>query len=197
MLFKAAFAIAFAFAAIVAARTARLAARRHGGRLSQLSNEVRGLLFVRAALGIVFYTSLMAWMFWPRAWSWMYVPVPVVIRWIALGLLIPTLAFFAASFHALGANYRGGVGLYPEHVLVTKGPYRHIRHPIYVAFVAIMCLVFLLSANWLLGLSGFLLVVSIAIARIPVEERELHERFGKPWEAYRSQTGVVLPRVWR
>jgi len=151
MWFKLAFGVSFVFAMVVAARTARSAARRHGGALNQLSHEVRGLLVVRAALGIVFYTALTAWMVWPRSLTWMYLPIPPILRWIAVGLLIPTLIMFAGSCRALGTNYRGGVGLHPDHVLVTKVPYRYIRHPIYVAFIAIMCLVLLRSANWLLG----------------------------------------------
>jgi protein-S-isoprenylcysteine O-methyltransferase Ste14 len=136
-------------------------------------------------------------MFWSRSLTWMYLPIPMPLRWIAVGLLLPTLGLFAASFHALGANYRGGVGLYRAHVLVTRGPYARIRHPIYVAFIAIMGLVLLISANWILGLSGLLLVGSIAVARIPVEECQLHERFGASWDAYRAQTGSVFPRVRR
>lgn len=197
MWFKVAFGISFAFAFTVAARTARLAAQRHGGAVNQLANEIRSLLVVRAVLGLVFYGALVMWMFWPGSASWMYLPVPTPLRWVAVGLLAPTLLGFAASFRALGTNYRGGVGLYPEHALVTTGPYRRIRHPIYVAFIGIMCLVALISANWLLGVSGLLLVVSIAVARIPVEERQLHERFGGSWEKYRAGTGAVLPRVWR
>jgi protein-S-isoprenylcysteine O-methyltransferase Ste14 len=197
MWFKIAFGVAFLFAVTIAARTATLAGKTHGGTMNHLSHEVRGLLAVRAALGIVFYGSLVAWIFWPRSLSWMYLAIPNALRWTAVALLIPTLVLFATSFSALGASYRGGVGLYPNHVLVTTGPYRLIRHPIYLAFIAIMCLVFVLSANWLLGLSGLLLVSSIAIARIPVEERELRERFGMSWRAYQAQTGRMFPRVWR
>lgn len=195
MWFRLAFGVAFVFAATVAAMTARLAARRHGGALNQLSHEIRGLLFLRAALGIVFYTALVAWMFWPHSLTWMYLAIPVTLRWTAVGLLLPTLGFFAASFRSLGANYRGGVGLYPAHTLVTTGPYQYIRHPIYVAFIAIMGLVLLISANWVLGVSGLLLVIGIAAARIPVEERQLQERFGAEWEAYRTRTGSIVPHL--
>lgn len=195
MWFKLAFGVAFGVALTVAARTARLAAERHGGGVNQLAHEIRGLIAVRAALGIIFYAALAAWLFWPAAGAWMYLPLPDAVRWTAVGLLVPTLIGFAASFRALGANYRGGVGLYPNHVLVTTGPYRFLRHPIYAGFITLMCLVLLLSANWVLGVSGLLLVVSIAVARIPVEERELHERFGGTWESYRARTGSVLPRV--
>lgn len=193
--FKLAFGVAFVFAATVAAATARAAARRHGGTLNQLTHEVRGLVFIRAALGIVFYFALMLWLFWPRAVAWSYFPAPITLRWAAVALLVPVLAFFTWSFQTLGTNYRGGVGLHDTHELVSVGPYRWIRHPIYTAFIAIMLLVMLLSANWVLGLSGLLLVTSIAAIRIPIEERQLHERFGRDWERYRDQTGRLVPRL--
>ena len=193
--FKIAFAAAFGFAVFVAAGTAKLAARRHGGALNQLTHEIRWLLWLRGALGLIFYAALGAWMFWPGALAWSYLEVPLPVRWLAVALLVPTLAFFAWSFRSLGESYRGGIGLYEDHVLVTAGAYRLLRHPIYVSFIAVMLLVFVLSANWLLGLSGLLLVTSIAAARIPTEERELRERFGAAWTAYSGETGRLIPRL--
>jgi len=160
-----------------------------------LSHEVRGLLAVRAALGLLFYAALIAWLFDLRVAAWSHIAVAVAVRWLGVLLLVPVLAFFNWSFRSLGMNYRGGAGLYDAHELVTTGPYRLIRHPIYLTFVAIMLLAFVLSANWVLGLSGLLLVGSIAVARIPVEERELSDRFGPAWEAYRSRTGCLFPRL--
>ena len=104
---------------------------------------------------------------------------------------------FSLSFQRLGTNYRGGVGLYDRHELVVRGPYAVVRHPIYVAFIAIMVLVLLLSANWVLGLSGLLLVSSIAVVRIPVEEQQLGERFGSAWMDYARRTGSLIPFVGR
>lgn len=187
MPFKLAFVASFIFAATVATMTARRAARRHGAAVNQLANEVRALLFIRGALGIVFYAMLIAWFFWPNRLAWAYVPIPANVRWLAMALRIPVLAFFAWSFAEIGTNYRGGDGLYDDHELVTTGPYGWVKHPIYFAFIAIMLLVFPLSANWLLTLSGLLLVVSIAVIRIPIEEHELHERFDAKWEEYRKR----------
>jgi len=195
ILFKLIFLLVFAFSTTVAAMTARSAGRRHGSSLNHLSHEVRGLILVRVALGLVFYSTLIAWMFLPRALTWSYLPLPIMVRWIGAALLVPALAFFAWSFHSLGVNYRGGVGLYEEHQLVTTGPYRWLRHPIYAAFISIMLLVVPLSGNWLLGLSGLALVVSIAVVRIPVEEAQLHERFGSAWEHYRDTTACLLPGI--
>jgi protein-S-isoprenylcysteine O-methyltransferase Ste14 len=115
---------------------------------------------------------------------------------MAVALLVPVMWFFAASFRAIDINYRGGVGLYDQHSLVTSGPYRYIRHPIYVAFIAIMFLVLMISGNWVLGISGVLLVTSIAVARVPVEEQQLSERFGSSWDSYRASTRSVIPGLW-
>ena len=195
MWFKLAFGVAFVIAAIAASRAARSATRVHGESLNQLVHEVPVLVAVRGALGLLFYSALVAWLVWPRSLSWMYLPIPSALRWLAVGLLVPVLALLTASLRALGTNYRGGVGLYGNHTLVSGGPYRRIRHPIYLAFISIMVLVLVLSANWVLGVSGLLLVTSIAVVRIPIEERELHERFGAEWETYRARTGAILPRI--
>jgi protein-S-isoprenylcysteine O-methyltransferase Ste14 len=163
LVLKVAFLAAFAAVMAVAIRAGRRAKRRHDGSLNQLANEVKGLIAVRAALGIVFYVALAGW-----------------------------LGNF--KYEALGTNYRGGVGLYDDHELITSGPYRSMRHPIYAAFIATMLLAGVVSASWLLGISGLLLVSSIAAARIPVEERELSERFGARWSTYRARTGSLVPR---
>ena len=185
--FKIIFIAAFVYAVTVAARTARMATRRHGGSLNQLQNEVRGLVIARALLGLVFYGMLIVWLVRSDSPAWARINLPLSIRWTAAALLVPALAFFTWAFHSLGANYRGGVGLYDDHELVTTGAYAFVRHPIYVAFIAVMLLVLVLSANWLLGLSGLILVTSIAVARVPTEERELEERFGEEWRAYRGR----------
>ena len=108
-------------------------------------------------------------------------------------LLVPVMAFLAWSFRAIGTNYRGGVGLYEQHQLVTSGPYSLVRYPIYTAFMLIMVLVTLISSNWLLGLSGLVLVTMIPMRRIPTEEAELKDRFGARWEEYSARTRMLFP----
>jgi protein-S-isoprenylcysteine O-methyltransferase Ste14 len=186
--FKFAFMMAFLGAALVATAAARRATRRHGGTLNQLPHEVRGLVALRAMLGLLFYGALGVWLLGVERFAWSRLPLPDAVRWTAVALLVPALVFFERSFRELGTNYRGGVGLYDEHELVTAGPYAVMRHPIYAGFAFLMLLVTLISADWVIGLSGLTLVLTIAAARIPIEERELRGRFTDRWDAYRIRT---------
>lgn len=196
MFLRMVFVAAFLAAAIAATTTARIADRQHGGPLNQLSHEVRGLVVARALLGLVFYAMLAAWLLQPARWPWAYLPVPDTARHASAVLLMAAVVFLAWSYRALGANYRGGVGLYERHVLVMHGPYRVMRHPIYLAFLLIMLLLLPLTANWVLGVSGLVLVGMIAVVRIPIEDAQLAERFGAQWHEYRQHTGVFWPRTF-
>lgn len=137
---------------------------RAGAPVNQLHAELPWLVWARATLGIVFYAAPVAWLFFPRRLAWSYGAVAPALRWTAEALLVPLIAIFACSFTSLGTNYRGSVGLYERHELVTHGPYRFMKHPIHYTFIAIMLCVFFLSRNWLLGACGLTLVTMISSA---------------------------------
>ncbi len=77
--------------------------------------------------------------------------------------------------------------------LVTGGPYAWVRHPRYVEF-ALAISAFCLVANYLtLYLVCALWVVAIYFI-VLLEERELVERFGGEYEAYRRRVPRFVPR---
>jgi protein-S-isoprenylcysteine O-methyltransferase Ste14 len=78
--------------------------------------------------------------------------------------------------------------------LVTHGPYRWVRHPFYVTAGLLMISVTLLSANWLVGLSG-LLAMALLVLRTGKEEQMLIERFGEDYRRYAAKTGRFMPRI--
>jgi protein-S-isoprenylcysteine O-methyltransferase Ste14 len=59
-----------------------------------------------------------------------------------------------------------------------------------------MLSVTLLTANWLIGLSGLLVLILLAI-RTPKEEQMLTERFGQQYRDYMQRTGRYFPRIGR
>ncbi len=72
-------------------------------------------------------------------------------------------------------------------ILVTRGLYRRIRHPVYVfGAVAIAGLFLYLSLPRLLFV--FLVLIPLQIVRARREERVLEQRFGDEYRAYRRAT---------
>lgn len=75
--------------------------------------------------------------------------------------------------------------------LVTEGPYRFCRHPLYLSFV-LLIMGFDLMFGSLLGiLCTLFLVIPSVIYRARLEERALVGRFGEEWEAYKERTRSV------
>lgn len=98
---------------------------------------------------------------------------------------------------ALGSNYRGAMGLHPNHKLVTHGPYRFVRHPMNVVFPMVSIVLFLMSANWVIGAGALIVIGTVSIVRTPIEEAQLIERFGEEYRAYMRRTERFFPRFRR
>jgi protein-S-isoprenylcysteine O-methyltransferase Ste14 len=71
--------------------------------------------------------------------------------------------------------------------LVTTGPFAVIRHPTYLSHTLMLLGLFLWSGVTALGIVTVLDALAVTSAVIPLEERELSERFGKEYEEYRRK----------
>jgi protein-S-isoprenylcysteine O-methyltransferase Ste14 len=79
--------------------------------------------------------------------------------------------------------------------LVTTGPYRFVRHPMYAAYLLLFSGAFLLSANWVICAGGVGVILTLMTLRLAGEDRRLAERFDGAWLSYRETTGAFLPRL--
>lgn len=128
------------------------------------------------ALGII------ADSFWP-----IQIPMIPGQRWIAG--LAGAVGFVLSGWSVL-EFIRHGTHPDPRHpttTLITRGPYRFSRNPIYVAFTLMHLGVGFWSGKaWILaGLLPALLLIHFGVVRR--EERYLERKFGEPFEAYRQQ----------
>ena len=79
--------------------------------------------------------------------------------------------------------------------LLTEGIYSRIRHPRYIEVLLVMASLALIAnnlasyVNWIVGIPSVLVIVRL-------EERELHDRFGAEYDAYRARVPRFIPR-WR
>ena len=91
---------------------------------------------------------------------------------------------------AVGVMLRAGTSPEPRHpatTVVTRGPFRYSRNPIYVAYAlayaGISCLV---GSTWMLVLLPVALVLAQRLS-IASEERYLEQRFGESYLAYKAK----------
>jgi Putative protein-S-isoprenylcysteine methyltransferase len=114
-------------------------------------------------------------------------PLVIVLQAGAFLLVIwARLAFGRRSFHVVANPTEGG--------LVTSGPYRYIRHPIYAA----ICLIAWsgIAANFSVdsALCGGLILTG-ALMRIYSEETLVAERYPE-YSQYKTKTWRMLPFVY-
>jgi protein-S-isoprenylcysteine O-methyltransferase Ste14 len=96
---------------------------------------------------------------------------------------------------SLGANWSDIPRFLEGQDLVTRGPYRWIRHPIYSAFLLILGSLLLITANWFVGLLWIAMTGLDVAARMRAEEAMMVGHFGEPYQAYLRRTGRLLPRL--
>jgi protein-S-isoprenylcysteine O-methyltransferase Ste14 len=156
--------------------------------------EGRLHIALRLLVGIPFMLSLVAYIFAPRLFSWAEIDLPLWSRWIGVGLGLASLPLIVWVQQALGSNFSTVLHVRQEHSLVTSGPYRWVRHPMYTVLFIHLAGILLLTANWYIGgvpLAAFLLIV---ITRMKNEERTMLEKFGEAYQTYMQSTGRFLPR---
>ncbi len=130
--------------------------------------------------------------FAPQRIRWATLPTPTWSRWIGVALGVVAMPLFIWTHHALGKNWSVDLVIKEEHTLITSGPYRWVRHPMYTSFFGSSLAFFLLSANWVIGLAGLATSV-LSAARVDKEEALMIEEFGDQYRAYMQRTGRFLP----
>jgi protein-S-isoprenylcysteine O-methyltransferase Ste14 len=118
----------------------------------------------------------------PGAWT-------VGLALTAIGIAIAIWARLS-----LGSNWSGMVTLKTDHVLVRKGLYRWIRHPIYTGILLGMVGSAIIRGHlrcWL----GVALVLAAFYFKARREEKFLREEFGAGFEEHSRQTGMFLPKL--
>lgn len=172
----------------------RSQASRSGEKVSPLE-EGPVILTLRRIFGLALWLSIIAYLINPRWMAWSSLPLPTWARWSGAAIMTMCVPLVYWLFSSLGKNITPTVAIRKEHTLVTSGPYRWVRHPLYsVGFLAFSALS-LLAANWFIFA---LLIVAfiILMKRTPIEERRLIERFGDDYREYMQRTGRYLPK-WR
>lgn len=103
------------------------------------------------------------------------------------------LAFTIWSRFVLGRYWSGVIALKQDHHLVQRGPYSRIRHPLYTGLI-LAASGTAAAAGAPLTLPGVVLLTLCFLRRARREDALLSQHFGAEFDAYRRQTGQLLPR---
>lgn len=109
---------------------------------------------------------------------------------------ILSMVFIGGGFWLLASAWRVLYEAQRTRTLATDGPYRHIRHPQYAAFVLIM-FGFLLQWPTILTLLMFPVLVYMYVRLAQREEREVRHELGEVYDRYAAMTPAFIPHLGR
>ena len=136
----------------------------------------------------------------------------VTIQLCALGYIALSGSIFSKNWHGLLMELAGGVlaiwavalmrsnanvAPIPKQngLLITKGPYKIIRHPMYTAqVIAVFPLV--LEHNTPCRVAALIILIVTLLYKLHYEEKRLINHFGQPYEDYQKVSKRILPFIY-
>ena len=116
-----------------------------------------------------------------------------LIASMAIGPFAAALAWWATRH--LGKQWRYVAALTQDHELITTGPYRFIRHPIYASIFGMLLTTVFAWSWWPLGIAAVVFYIIGTEIRIRAEDALLAAHFGEQFSAWRAKTPAYIPFI--
>jgi protein-S-isoprenylcysteine O-methyltransferase Ste14 len=163
-------------------------ARRKAG-----SRQDRG---TRAVISAALAGSIWIGILLPGWLPWLDLPAPGAFAAAGLVLIWVGLAVRIWAVLALGRSFSTFLQVDAQQAVVTRGPYRWVRHPSYSGLLLIALGFGLGAGNWLSLLICAVLPGLALARRISVEEAELVRMLGESYRGYQRATHRLVPGLW-
>jgi len=144
--------------------------------------------------GLVLWLSPLVYLINPGWMAWSKIGFPEWIRWLGVGIGILCALGIYWLFSSIGSGITPTSATRKQHTLVTSGPYRWVRHPLYTIGTSLFIAFGMMADNWFIAGLGILTFILMAI-RTPKEEVNLIEKFGDEYREYMKRTGRFFPRL--
>jgi protein-S-isoprenylcysteine O-methyltransferase Ste14 len=161
-----------------------------GGRGRSESTWLSSTLGV---LAVLHFGAILGYLVNPSLLRWSAFDVGNSMRWA--GIVASSLGVAGEIWAALslGASYSPTLRIAEERRVVTAGPYRWIRHPLYAFWLPVMMGWGLAVSSWFIIVSGTILIFVLAAVRVPREEAMMLQGFGESYRDYMTRTGRFVP----
>ncbi|MFY9560184.1 MAG: isoprenylcysteine carboxylmethyltransferase family protein [Terriglobales bacterium] len=146
-------------------------------------------------LGILSITFVLLLSPWLRM-GWLgrrFAPETATGRGVGLTLTAAGLALCIWARRALGEYWSDKVALKVDHQLVRRGPYAHLRHPIYSGVLLAVAGTALAIGEWR-GVVALVLLGTNYFVKGKREDRILASRFAEAFAEYRRHAGFLVPK---
>jgi protein-S-isoprenylcysteine O-methyltransferase Ste14 len=116
------------------------------------------------------------------------------IRYIGLAVYLVFSWIQVWAFKTLGDNYSQEIMIKKKHELVTKGPFKMIRHPQYLCQILLDIGATAATLSYIVG--GFaLLEIPIYIMRASMEDKLFAKHFAEQFSEYKKKSGFMIPFI--
>ncbi|RPI94622.1 MAG: isoprenylcysteine carboxylmethyltransferase family protein [Chloroflexi bacterium] len=171
----------------------RKADRESGEKISRKVDGTAIMTVIKIG-GLILWLSPLAYLLNPAWMAWSKIGLPEWVRWLGVGIgILSTLGIYWL-FSSIGSGITPTSATRKEHQLVTHGPYRWVRHPLYTVGSSMFISFGLVADNWFIAALGLLAFILMAI-RTPKEEANLIEKFGDEYREYMKRTGRFFPKA--
>ena len=144
--------------------------------------------------GLVLWISPLVYLTNPLWMAWSKIGLSEWIRWLGIGIGVLCAIGIYWLFSSIGNGITATSATRKEHKLVTSGPYRWVRHPLYTIGTLMFISLGLIADNWFIFALGILVFILMAI-RTPKEEANLIAKFGDDYREYMKKTGAFIPKI--
>ena len=118
------------------------------------------------------------------------------VRWLGTICFGFGMVLFWRAHKTLGRNWSPVLEIRKDHKLITGGPYKYVRHPMYTQiWIWVLCQGLILS-NWVVMIVGILTWSVLYFIRLPEEEKMMIEEFGEEYKDYMKRTKKIIPWVY-
>ena len=115
---------------------------------------------------------------------------------LTLVFLLGGMAWRTWAILTLGRFFTTNVAVRSGHKVIRQGPYRWMRHPSYTGGLTTFIGLGLALANWLSLLVLMVMMVTVYIYRMNVEEKVLIVALGDEYLEYARQTKRLIPGIY-
>jgi len=144
------------------------------------------IITVIGVIGFILYLLALPW------WPWTHIPLGEYVQWIGIIVSIIPIFYLVWVHRHLDKQWSIALEIQEDHKLITTGPYKRIRHPMYLGIFVYTIGLCLISLDILVTLF-FVFTIWVNYRRIPNEEQMMIDQFGDEYIKYMGKTGRLIP----